>query len=97
MDFVLGLSPIHEDVTVTASVDGTETTFEALNAVTSVDSFDIARESAASFGDALRNEPGIAIRSFGLGANRPIIRGFRRRPGAESWRTASAPQATLQR
>ena len=76
VDFVLGLSPVHEDVTVTASVDGTETTFEAFNAVTTVDSFDIARESAAGLGDALRTEPGIAIRSFGPGANRPIIRGF---------------------
>ena len=76
VDFVLELSPVREDVTVTASAGGTETTFEAFNAVTTVDSFDIARESAASLGDALRNEPGIAIRSFGPGASRPIIRGF---------------------
>ena len=76
VDFVLGLSPIQEEVTVTASAGGTETTFEAFNAVTTVDSFDIARESAASLGDALRHEPGIAIRSFGPGAARPIIRGF---------------------
>ena len=75
-DFVLGLSPVHEEVTVTASAGGTETTFEAFNAVTTVDSFDVARESAAGLGDALRNEPGIAIRSFGPGAARPIIRGF---------------------
>ena len=75
-DFVLGLSPVHEEVTVTASPGGTETTFEAFNAVTTVDSFDVARESAAGLGDALRNEPGIAIRSFGPGAARPIIRGF---------------------
>ncbi len=76
VDFVIGLSPIHENVTVTASVDGAETTFEAFNAVTTVDSFDIARESAATLGDALQDEPGVAIRSFGPGANRPIIRGF---------------------
>ena len=76
VDFVLGLSPVHADVTVTASVDGTETAFEAFNAVTTMDSFDIARESAASLGDALRNEPGIAVRSFGPGATRPVIRGF---------------------
>ena len=76
VDFVLGLSPVHEDVTVTASVGGTETTFEAFNAVTTLDSFDITRESAGSLGDALRNEPGIASRSFGPGSSRPIIRGF---------------------
>ena len=76
VDFVLGLSPVHEDVTVTASVSGTETTFEAFNAVTTLDSFDITRESAASLGEALRNEPGIASRSFGPGSSRPVIRGF---------------------
>ena len=76
LDFVLGLSPVHEDVTVTASVGGTETTFEAFNAITTLDSFDITRESAGSLGDALRNEPGIASRSFGPGSSRPIIRGF---------------------
>ncbi len=76
VDFVLGLSPVHEDVTVTASAGGTETTFEAFNAVTTVDAFDIARESAAGLEDVLRNEPGVAIRGFGPGASRPIIRGF---------------------
>ena len=76
LDFVLGLSPVHEDVTVTASVSGTQTTFEAFNAVTTLDSFDIARESAGSLGEALQREPGIASRSFGPGSSRPVIRGF---------------------
>ena len=31
---------------------------------------------AGSLGDALRNEPGVASRSFGPGSSRPIIRGF---------------------
>ena len=76
LDFVLRLSPIHEDVTVTASVSGTETTFEAFNAVSTLDSFDIALASAGSLGDALQSEPGIASRSFGPGSSRPVIRGF---------------------
>ena len=76
LDFVLRLSPVHEDVTVTASVSGTQTTFEAFNAVTTLDSFDIARESAGSLGEALQSEPGIASRSFGPGSSRPVIRGF---------------------
>ena len=76
LDFVLQLAPIHEDVTVTASVSGTETTFEAFNAVSTLDSFDIALASAGSLGDALQREPGIASRSFGPGSSRPIIRGF---------------------
>ena len=76
VDFALGLSPVHEDVTVTASATGTETTFEAFNAVTTLDSFDLARASSGSLGEALQNEPGIASRSFGPGSSRPIIRGF---------------------
>ena len=76
VDFALGLSPVHEDVTVTASATGTETTFEAFNAVTTLDSFDLARASSGSLGEALQNEPGIASRSFGPGSSRPVIRGF---------------------
>ena len=76
VDFELGLSPIHEDVTVTAVASGTETTFEAFNAVTTLDSFDIAAGASGTLGEALQNEPGIANRSFGPGSSRPVIRGF---------------------
>ena len=57
-DFELALSPVHEDVTVTASPGGTETAIEAFNAVSTLDAFDIARESASSLGDVLQGEPG---------------------------------------
>ena len=76
VNFVLALSAVQEEVTVTASASGTETALEAFNAVSTLDAFSIARESAGDFGDALDDEPGIATRSFGPGANRPIIRGF---------------------
>ena len=76
VDFALGLSPVHEDVAVTATVGGAETTFEAFNAVTTLDSFDLVGESAGVLGAALQHEPGIASRSFGPGSSRPIIRGF---------------------
>ena len=76
VDFVLELSAVHEELTVTASAGGTETTLEAFNAVTTLDSFDIAVEGANTVGEALQNEPGIASRSFGPGTSRPIIRGF---------------------
>ena len=76
VDFELAPSPVHEQVTVTASALGAETTFEAFNAVTTLDSFDIVRQGQVSLGDALRNEPGIASRSFGPGSSRPVIRGF---------------------
>ena len=75
-DFVLSLSPVQEEVTVTASAGGAETVLEAFNAVSTVDAFDVARASAGDLAAALEHEPGIAIRSFGPGANRPIIRGF---------------------
>ena len=76
VDFELGLSPVHEDVTVTASAGGAETTFEAFNAVTTLDSFDLVGEVHGSLGEALQKEPGIASRSFGPGSSRPVIRGF---------------------
>ena len=76
VDFALGLSPVHEDVAVTATVSGAETAFEAFNAVTTLDSFDLIGESAVGLGDALQHEPGVASRSFGPGSSRPIIRGF---------------------
>ena len=76
VDFELAPSPIHEQVTVTASAGGAETTFEAFNAVTTLDSYDLVQGGHGSLGEALQNEPGIAGRSFGPGASRPIIRGF---------------------
>ena len=76
VDFELAPSPVHEQVTVTAAAGGTETTFEAFNAVTTLDSFDLIQAGQNSLGDALQNEPGIAVRSFGPGSSRPIIRGF---------------------
>ena len=76
VDFELAPSPVHEDVTVTASAGGAETTYEAFNAVTTLDSFDIVQLGQTSLGEALQNEPGIASRTFGPGSSRPIIRGF---------------------
>ena len=75
-NFVLGLSPVQEEVTVTASAGGAETALEAFNSVSTVDAFDVARASTGDLSTALEHEPGIAVRSFGPGANRPIIRGF---------------------
>ena len=72
----LELSPVHEEVTVTATPGGGTTTFEAFNAITTLDSFELSRNVAGSLGDALENQPGVAKRSFGPGSSRPIIRGF---------------------
>ncbi len=76
VDFALGLSPVHEEVTVTASATGTETTFEAFNAITTLDSFDLETNVDVTIGAVLEREPVVAKRSFGPGSSRPIIRGF---------------------
>ena len=76
VNFTLALSPVHEEVTVTATPGGGTTTFEAFNAVTTLDSFDLSTNVAGTLGDALEHQPGVAKRSFGPGSSRPIIRGF---------------------
>lgn len=74
-NFSLDISQLHEEITVTASV-GPSTTFEAFNAVTTLDSFEIAKNISNSLGEVLEGEAGIAKRGFGPGSSRPIIRGF---------------------
>ena len=76
VNFTLELSPVHEEVTVTATPGGGTTTFEAFNAITTLDSFELSTNVAGTLADALENQPGVAKRSFGPGSSRPIIRGF---------------------
>jgi iron complex outermembrane receptor protein len=75
LEFKLSVG-IHEEITVTGSATGVATTFEAFNAVTSLDSTEIAKRLGATIADTLQDEPGIAKRTFGPGTSRPIIRGF---------------------
>ena len=75
VDFALGL-PVHEEITVTANPGGSGTSFEAFNAVSTLDSFDLATGVHGTLGEALEHQPGIAKRGFGPGSSRPIIRGF---------------------
>ena len=70
------ISPIHEEVTVTANPTGASTTFDAFNSVITLDSFELSKSAASSVAEALEDEPGISTRSFGAGSTRPIIRGF---------------------
>ena len=41
VDFALSLSPVHEEITVTANPSGSGAAFEAFNAVSTLDSFDL--------------------------------------------------------
>ena len=76
VNFTLDLSAIHEELTVTATAGRQTTAFEAFNAITTLDAFDLVTDAQGSLGEALQNQPGVANRSFGPGASRPIIRGF---------------------
>ena len=76
VDFTLDLTTIHEELTVTATTGGPTTAFEAFNVISTLDSFDLVTNAQGSLGEVLTNQPGVANRSFGPGASRPIIRGF---------------------
>jgi len=76
VNFELGLSAVHEELTVTATAGGQATAFEAFNAISTLDSFELVGNPQPTLGDALEHEPGVAKRSFGPGSARPIIRGF---------------------
>ena len=75
LDFKLSLLPVHEEITVTAT-GREETTFDSLQAVTTLDTLKLAEKNATSLGEVLQNEPGVAKRSFGPGNSRPVLRGF---------------------
>lgn len=74
-DFILKLAPVREEITVTAS-GREESTFDAFQSVTATEGLDLAPRAAASLGEALERETGVAKRSFGPGTSRPVVRGF---------------------
>ncbi|MBI4893060.1 MAG: TonB-dependent receptor [Acidobacteria bacterium] len=72
----LGVSPLRESITVTASGKD-ETVAESFMSVTSLDGYQLsAKSGSTSLGDLLENEGGVAKRSFGPGTTRPVVRGF---------------------
>ncbi|HXF42737.1 MAG TPA: TonB-dependent receptor [Pyrinomonadaceae bacterium] len=74
-DFALSLAGVKEQVTVTAS--GVEQSlFEAIASVSAVDSTEISQKMSVGLGEVINGEPGVAKRSDGPGAARPVIRGF---------------------
>ncbi|MCS6953326.1 MAG: TonB-dependent receptor [Bryobacteraceae bacterium] len=75
LDFQLRLAPVHQEITVTAS-GKEQTTLEAIQSVASLEQLELAPRLAASLGEALDNQNGVAKRSFGPGSSRPVIRGF---------------------
>lgn len=75
VELLVALTPVSDTVTVTARGHH-QTTFEAVESVTSLDTFSVSEKMAVSVGEVLDGEPGVAKRSFGPGSSRPIIRGF---------------------
>lgn len=74
-DFQLALKGIRDQVTISAS-GNEQSTFEAFQSVTSLDSIDLTEKGQQSLGEVLDRQPGVAKRSFGPGSSRPIVRGF---------------------
>jgi len=73
VDFDIQLAGVAADV----SVNGDDTTPQiAFSNVKALDSVQIAARPTAGLGDVLAGEAGVAKRSAGPGASRPVIRGF---------------------
>lgn len=75
LEFRLNLANVRENITVTAS-GKMETSLATFLTSVSLDSTDLASQTATSLGDVLENQAGVAKRSFGPGTSRPVIRGF---------------------
>lgn len=75
LDFTLSLGPIREQVTVTATGIA-ESLDNSYQAVTSLGVLELSEKNSISIGEALRDVPGVANRSYGPGAGRPVVRGF---------------------
>lgn len=65
----------HQRVTVTASA-GEDTPFLAFGSVQAFEGLDLQNEAARTIAELLDGVPGVAMRSFGPGSARPIVRGF---------------------
>jgi iron complex outermembrane receptor protein len=75
IDFQLSLTPVTEQVTVTAT-GSAEAVGSSYQSVTSVGSLELTQRNPLSIGEALEYQAGVAKRSFGPGSGRPVIRGF---------------------
>ncbi len=75
VDFQLALTPVSEQVTVTAS-GSAEAAGSSYQSITSVGALELTQKNTLSIGEALEYQAGVAKRSFGPGSGRPVIRGF---------------------
>lgn len=75
VDVQLRLSGVRDQVTVSAT-GNEQTAFESFQSVNSLDATSLLERNTTSLGEALERETGVAKRSSGPGAARPVIRGF---------------------
>ncbi len=75
VDFQLAVAAIHEEITITAA-GREQLPLETFQLVASLELADLVPRAAASLGEVLDGEAGVAKRSYGPGTARPIIRGF---------------------
>lgn len=66
---------MHERVTVTASASDSSP-FQTFGSVHAMEGLDLHNESARTLAELLEGTTGVAVRSFGPGSARPIVRGF---------------------
>jgi iron complex outermembrane recepter protein len=75
-DIQISVTPIRQEMTVTASAGKAQTFLETFTSTLTLDATALASKSATSLGDVLDGEAGIHRRSSGPGSTRPVIRGF---------------------
>jgi len=73
--FALSLEPLRQQITVTTT-GRQETALESFLPVTTIETVELAPKAAPSLGEVLNRQPGIAMRSFGPGTTRPVVRGY---------------------
>ncbi len=75
LDLKLKLTGVRDQVTVSAT-GNEQSTLESFQSVNSLDATVLMEKDTSSLGEALDHQTGIAKRSSGPGAARPVIRGF---------------------
>lgn len=75
VDLKLKLTGLRDQVTVSAT-GNEQSALESFQSVNSLDATSLLEKDTSSLGEALDNQTGIAKRSSGPGASRPVIRGF---------------------
>ncbi|MGH9803309.1 MAG: TonB-dependent receptor, partial [Blastocatellia bacterium] len=75
LDLKLKLTGVRDQVTVSAT-GNEQSTLESFQSVNSLEATTLLERDTSSLGEALDHQTGIAKRSSGPGASRPVIRGF---------------------